>query len=168
MASPKDQFTKPSTLADYLPALQRYLTKHLPRDDVDDAAQEVLLRVHQRQTEAPIDNITGYIFQVAASVVMDRARRDKVRHRGDHLSLEEFHHPVEQLTPHRVLVGREDMSRLVDALQDMPERYRDVFVLHRFEHLSYPEIATHMGVSISAVGKYMMKALVFLAQRDLP
>jgi RNA polymerase sigma factor (sigma-70 family) len=169
MVSPiESQKPRPSALTDYLPALRRYVARQVPRDDIDDAVQEVMLRVHQRQSEEPIENIVGYVFQVAASVVTDRGRRDKVRHRADHLPMEEFYHPVEQLTPERVLVGREDMSRLVAALADMPERFRDVFVLHRFEQLSYADIAVHMGVSISAVGKYMMKALVFLAQRDLP
>jgi RNA polymerase sigma-70 factor (ECF subfamily) len=157
-----------ATLLEYLPALRRYVARHVPRDDVDDAVQEIMLRLHQRQSNAPIENLAGYVFQVAGSVATDRSRRDKVRRRSDHHSLEELDHPVEYLDPARVLAGKEQISRLAKALHDMPERWRDIFVLLRFEQMSYVEVADHMNISVSAIGKNMMKALAFLAERDLP
>ena len=44
----------------------------------------------------------------------------------------------------------------------MPERTRDIFVLHRFENISYGEIAMRMNISVSAVEKHIMKALKLL------
>ena len=41
----------------------------------------------------------------------------------------------------------------------LPERTRDVFMLHRFEQMSYPEIARAFGISVSAVEKHIIKAL---------
>jgi RNA polymerase sigma factor (sigma-70 family) len=157
-----------TALRDCLPALRRYVARQVPRDDVDDVVQEVMLRLHQRQSAEPVENLIGYVFQVAASVVTDRARRNAVRHRSDHFSMEDEHHPVEQLTPDRVLAGKEQLSRLAQALTDMPERLRDVFILLRFERMSYAEGAEHLGISVSAVGKNMMRALAFLSERDLP
>jgi RNA polymerase sigma factor (sigma-70 family) len=138
------------------------------RDEVDDVVQDVMLRLYQRQSEQQVENLIGYVFQVAASVVTDRARRDQVRHRSDHQTLEDEDHPVEHLTPDRVLAGKEQMSRFAQALTDMSERSRDVFVLLRFEGMSYAEAAEHLGISVSAVGKNMMRALAFLSERDLP
>jgi RNA polymerase sigma-70 factor (ECF subfamily) len=40
-----------------------------------------------------------------------------------------------------------------------------VFLLHRFEGLSYSEIARRLGVSRSAVEKHMMHALQMLSER---
>jgi len=151
-----------------VPALRSYISKRAHPADVDDLVQDVLLRMHIRGQNDAIANVQGYLFQVAASVLTDRARRDQVRQRSAHSTLTEVSHPVEELTPERVLCGREDMDRLVDALEDMPEMTRDAFVLHRFEDWSYDMIADHLGISTSKVGRHIMKAVRFLAARDLP
>ena len=136
--------------------------------DVDDLVQDVLMRMHVRGQAEAIGNIEGYLFQVAASVLTDRARRDRARERSAHCELTEPLHPVENRTPERVLRGREDVDRLVEALAAMPDITRDAFVLHRFEEMSYDAIADHLGISNSAVGRHLMKAVRFLAARDLP
>lgn len=160
-------------LSAYVPALRRYFSKRADVVDVDDFVQDVLLRMHirsqhERGPGEAISNIEGYLFQVAASVLTDRARRDQVRQRSGHLALTDAMHPVEELTPERVLGGREDFSRLADALEEMPELTRDTFILHRFEEMSYDMIAQHLGLSIGTVGRHLMKALRFLAARGVP
>lgn len=157
-----------SDLSAYVPALRRFIAKRAGPADVDDLVQDVLLRMHIRGQEDVIANVEGYLFQVASSVLMDRARRDKVRHRSAHFELTEPLHPVEERTPERVAGGREAVNRLVSALADMPELTRSAFILHRFEEMSYPDIADHMGISTSAVGRHIMKAVRFLVERDLP
>lgn len=151
-----------------MPALRRYIAKRAEAVDVDDLVQDVLLRMHVRGQAEAIDNIEGYLFQVAASVLTDRARRDRTRERGAHCELTEPLHPADDRTPERVLRGREDVDRLVEALAAMPDLTRDAFVLHRFEEMSYDAIADHLGISNSAVGRHLMKAVRFLAARDLP
>lgn len=155
-------------LSSHVPALRRYIAKRAQPMDVDDLVQDVLVRMHVRGQVDPIANVEGYLFQVAASVLTDRARRDTVRHRGAHHELTETFHPIDELTPERVLRGREDVDRLANALEEMPEMTRDAFVLHRFEDMSYDAIADHLGISNSAVGRHIMKAVRFLAARDLP
>lgn len=150
-------------LSGHLNAVRRFLTKRAPIGEVDDLVQEVALRMQTRRTNAPIDNIDGYLFQVAQSVLADRGRRDTVRHRSAHDSLEEIHHPVEDRSPERVLQGKEHLAQLIAAMNDMPERMRQAFVLHRFEEMSYAAIARHMGISVSAVEKHIMKAIKHLA-----
>lgn len=155
-------------LSAHVPALRRYIAKRASPPDVDDLVQDVLVRMHVRGQADPIANVEGYLFQVAASVLTDRARRDIVRHRGAHHELTEALHPVDELTPERVLRGREDVDRLAAALEEMPILTRDAFVLHRFEEMSYDAIGEHLGISTSAVGRHIMKAIRFLAARDLP
>jgi len=152
----------------HVPALRRYIAKRAQPADVEDLVQDVLMRMHVRGQTDPIANVEGYLFQVAASVLTDRARRDAVRHRGAHHELTEAFHPVDELTPERVLRGRQDVDRLANALEEMPEMTRDAFVLHRFEEMSYDAIGVHLGISTSAVGRHIMKAVRFLAARDLP
>ncbi|MGR4893562.1 RNA polymerase sigma factor [Sphingopyxis sp. LARHCG72] len=148
--------------------LRPYLAQHAPRDDVEDLLQEVMLRLHQREASEDIHNPTAYAYQTARSVLADRARRNVTRRRDSHYELDEMHHPVELLTPERVLSGREQVDLFVTTLEAMPDRTRNIFILHRFEEMSYADIADHIGISLSAVGKHMVRALRRLAEEGLP
>jgi RNA polymerase sigma-70 factor (ECF subfamily) len=56
-------------------------------------------------------------------------------------------------------LDREALQVVVSAIEGLPTRTRDVFVLHRFEEMTCSGIAEQLGMSISAVEKHIMKAL---------
>ena len=68
-------------------------------------------------------------------------------------------------TPERVLLAKQQVAKLKDALAELPERVRFVFLLHRYEGMKYREIAQHLGISVSSVEKYMMQAIKHVAKR---
>ena len=150
----------------YVPGLRRYFAKRVPASDVDDLVQEVFLRIQtQKSSGALIEHLDRYLFTVAASVLSDQRRRLLVRHQSAHETLTESHHPIEELTPERVLLDQQALRATVAAIADLPPRTRDVFVLHRFEEMSCSAIARHLGISISGVEKHIMKALSSLRGR---
>jgi RNA polymerase sigma-70 factor (ECF subfamily) len=149
----------------HLKAVRSFLSKRAHPNDVDDLVQEVALRMQTRRSPGAIENVEGYLFQVAHSVLADRGRRDSVRQRSAHQSLEEYHHPVEERSPARVLEAKEQLAIVIAALDDLPDRTRYAFVMHRFEEMSYSDIARHLGISVSAVEKHMMKAIRHLSTR---
>jgi RNA polymerase sigma factor (sigma-70 family) len=149
----------------YIPALRRYFAKRTPAGQIDDLIQEVFVRLQAHQASAPIDQLDRYLFTVAASVLTDQSRRRAVRHESAHESFEEKHHPIEERSPERVLLDREDLDVMMQAITEMPTRTRDVFVLHRFEEMSGTSIAAALGLSVSAVEKHVMKALKILRER---
>lgn len=63
------------------------------------------------------------------------------------------------MSPERVLQGREQIARVLATLEALPERTRRVFILVRFEEMSYKLVAQRLGISVSAVEKHVMKAL---------
>src|SRR5882672_11450910 len=147
------------SLETYVPGLRRYFAKRVPAGQIDDLIQEVFLRLQAHHAHAPIEHLDRYLFTVAASVLTDQARRGAVRHDSAHESFEEQHHPVEERSPERVLLDREDLDVVMQAIAELPARTRDVFVLHRFEEMSGSRIAAALGLSVSAVEKHIMKAL---------
>jgi RNA polymerase sigma factor (sigma-70 family) len=153
------------TLEAHVPGLRRYFGKRVPADQIDDLIQEVFLRLQAHHANAPIEHLDRYLFTVAASVLTDRARRRAVRHESVHETFEERHHPVEERSPERVLLDREDLDVVMQAIDALPARTRDVFVLHRFEEMSGSRIAVALGLSVSAVEKHIMKALQILHKR---
>ena len=72
---------------------------------------------------------------------------------------------VEDISPERVILGQEAWAVFVQALQELPERARTIFILNRFEELSGREIAQRLGYSISLVEKEMIKAISYLRER---
>lgn len=149
----------------YSGALRRYFLKRAPAHaDADDLVQDVFIRLARRGDVGSIAQIEGYLFQTAANVLTDHARRNAVRCRDAHDAYEDAEHGYEAISPERVLLGRERVRQLLDALDTLPQRTRAIFVLHKFEGLRYADIAARFGVSVSSVEKHMMKALSQVAR----
>ena len=53
-------------------------------------------------------------------------------------------------------------EQLYKAIKELPERYRQTFVLSRFSGLSNKEIAEELGLSVRTVESYMTSALKIL------
>jgi RNA polymerase sigma-70 factor (ECF subfamily) len=82
-----------------------------------------------------------------------------------HQHLDECQTEPAVLSPERVVLGREGVVRMVTALQELPERTRQVFMLREFEEMRPPVIAARLGVSLSTVEKEMAKAMAHLLVR---
>jgi RNA polymerase sigma factor (sigma-70 family) len=144
----------------YRAALERFFARRAARlGDTEDLTQEVFLRLATRGSSEPIERIDGYIFQTASNVLTDRARRVAVRGGDRHVCYEEDQHAVEDFSPERVLLAREQVAMVRTVLERLPDRVRAAFVLHRFEELGYAEIAKRLGVSVSSIEKYISQAL---------
>jgi RNA polymerase sigma-70 factor (ECF subfamily) len=126
--------------------------------EVEDLVQEVFARIVARDNTKPVENLTGYIFQIASSVLMDRARRRRSRRADAHLHFEPDLHGGADFDPERILSGREDLTRVMAALLSLPELTRTIFVLHRLEGRKQREIALQLGISIKSVEKHMVRA----------
>jgi len=155
----------------YRGALNRFFESRAPqlRNDAEDLTQEVLIRIARRGEGEPIERINGYVFQTASSVLTDRARRSAVRAGDRHVGYDEDQHAIEDFSPERVLLAREQVAMVRTVLERLPERVRAAFVLHRFDELGYAEIAKRLGVSVSSIEKYIsqaMKELTAARMRD--
>ena len=153
----------PAHFLGYLSAIRSFISKRVHSNDVDDMVQDVALRMHQRAASNEIANVEGYVFQVARSVMADYGRRDQSRSASLHDGLDDHNHPVERRSPDRIVEERQRLSQTMDVLRQLPSRSRQAFILHRFDELSYADIATHMGISVSAVEKNIMRAIRQLA-----
>ena len=146
--------------------LERYFAKRtFEKGDVDDLVQEVFTRLVARSGDLQMEEPEAYVFQVAANLLRDRARRDIFRKSASGQYAEENSENVEAITPERVLLAKQQVAKLKEALAELPERVRFVFLLHRYEGMKYREIAKHLGVSVSSVEKYMMQAIKHVAKR---
>jgi RNA polymerase sigma-70 factor (ECF subfamily) len=68
-------------------------------------------------------------------------------------------------TPPDRLVEAEIRLKIISAIEELPEKCREIFVLNRNENLKYQEIANRLQISIKTVETQMSKALQHMRHR---
>ena len=151
----------PLLVEQYGPALRRYFFRKVPPAEVEDLVQTVFLNMHQRASGEPVDSVERYLFRVAAHVLA-RRHRDGPSRLG--VRIDEAVEPIEDLSPERIVIGRQALARLQVALSQLPPKTREAFILHRYEEMTYAAIAVRLQISVSGVEKLIIRALRQLRQ----
>lgn len=133
-------------------------------EDAEELVQEVFLYLLKRNVTDQIDNLEAYLFRVAANAYKDYLRYHIIRGKGQRYSLEDVPEPLWEISAERVVIAKQSLSRLKKALDKLPERTRDVFVMRAIQSRPYAEISTIMDLSTRAVEKHMAKALGILGE----
>ena len=147
--------------------LRDFIRRRVP--DARDA-EDVLQDVFQKLVEAnrllmPIDHVTGWLFRVARNRITDLFRKKKPESFDDNeLTLEELL-PSPEGGPDAMYVRGLFLEELEDALDELPEEQREVFVAHELEGRSFKEIAGDSGVSINTLLSRKRYAVLHLRER---
>jgi RNA polymerase sigma-70 factor (ECF subfamily) len=125
-----------------------------------DATQETFLRMLLAPQTTVIENPQAYLFQVAKSV----ARVTSARLTADaNLFLPEvagLNQAEDAPGQERIVHGRQSLLMLAKAIEKLPNRCQEVFILSRLHGLSNGEIANLLGISRNMVEKHIIKALI--------
>jgi RNA polymerase sigma factor (sigma-70 family) len=149
----------------YREALVRYFVRRgVAVDASEDCAHEVFVRL-ARTDDQTIENAEAYLFAIASSVLITRARKAKSRRESHHAPIEDFTLVSGEASADRVLEGREAVGRLVAALSELPAETREMFLLNREDGLTYAQIGARRGLGVKAVERHIGKALHHLRQR---
>ena len=127
--------------------------------EAEDLAQNVFVQVfrsaHRYKSTA---KFSTWLFTIARNLCLNEIRR-RSRHRAESLDAPQLH--AEDELPHQLpdrstpgppehLLQAELVSKLEQALAELPESQRTALLLCRQEELSYEEIARVLGCSLSA------------------
>lgn len=149
----------------YRPALIRYFSRRTgSHAEAEDLTQELFIRLANSRTRT-VTSAEAFLFQVAANLIRDRARREKVRadYRAAIQSIEGV--GIDPFDPHRIAVSRDAIEALHQAIADLPEKTRRIFVLYRLENIDKQTIADSFHLSRSSVDKHISRALALLIDR---
>jgi RNA polymerase sigma-70 factor, ECF subfamily len=140
--------------------------------DAEDVTQEVLLQVIRKlptfRGEAAFPTwLHRVTVNAALSHRQKRARREQreIHDPIDKLFEEGSHqHPIRgwSVGPEDQALGNETQRLIEEAIAELPENYRDVFVLADVEGLPNAELAAMLGLSISAVKNRLHRARVLM------
>ena len=148
----------------YGPALRRYFLRRAPPADVDDLVQEVFLLMQSRGATSEIDNVEGYLFRTAANVLGQRRRRASWAW-GRQEDPDEVDGLADEISPERILIGKEAYDAMMEALRDLPPRSALAFMLFRVDQLPQEDIARRMGISVRAVQALVQRAGARILER---
>lgn len=145
------------------PRLGRFFRRRLGRSEqVVDMVQRVFVRILRadRGAHGAPERPEAYLTTIAVNLVRDEAKSARRRHEAAQVPLDE--EIMGGSDPHRQLEARDMLNRIDAAIERLPDRTREIFMAHRFDHLTYPEIAESMGISVKTVEKHISTALVAL------
>jgi RNA polymerase sigma-70 factor (ECF subfamily) len=144
------------------------------REQAEDLAQEVFLRVYRAREEyVPSAKFTTWLFRIATNLALNSVRDNRYQRKeisldapvaadaedGDERMLD-----VPEKTPnieqHLVEQARKEMIR--HAIDKLPEKQRAAVLLHKYQELDYGEISKILQCSESA-----LKSLLFRAYEAL-
>lgn len=165
MDSRKDQFIA-ALVTEHSIALEKYLARKLDNpDDAAELAQEAFIRLHRLEQPENLDNARAFLFQVATNLAVDQLRRRQLHFKflKAEKSLSQGGEPPDLnaagASPEHILGARQKLSAIESAVEELPFKVKQAFLLHRQSGLSYSAIADQMHVSVSSVEKYMLQAL---------
>jgi RNA polymerase sigma-70 factor (ECF subfamily) len=150
----------------YHAVLLRYFARRrIAEQEAHDLVQDVFTRLARSHVLDNVASIDGYLFATAANVAFDYFRRDKVRRDHPEIGFVDEFQRTEEFPADRVLEGRQELACVVAALNEMPERMRNIFILARLENLPRAEIAVRLGISKRLVEQQITLATACLADR---
>jgi RNA polymerase sigma factor (sigma-70 family) len=157
------------------PRLRNYIRKQvLDRETAEDILQEVFVElIEAYRLLKPIEQVSAWLFRVAKNRIIDRFRGRKLESLaankyGDDedvpVSLEELLPSLES-GPEALYARGVLLDEIDDALQEMPEEQRTVFIAHEWEGQSFKELSTETGVSVNTLLSRKHYAVVHLRRR---
>jgi RNA polymerase sigma-70 factor (ECF subfamily) len=135
-----------------------------PTADLDDATQEVFLRLFRRVgTLQDATALRSFVLSIAVRVMKWQLRRRLIRR---WVRLSRTGELPEVAEPPLDDVGREALRRVYAILDLLRPVDRTIFVLRQSEKLSLPEIAQAVELSLSTVKRRLGRVCPRLIERD--
>lgn len=144
---------------------QNFLKKFLRRffseqQDIEDVAQEAFLRAYVAEQRKEIEHPKAYLFRAARNIALTKLTKksrqitDYIADLGVSVVIEGGENPEEELEAEQTL------GLYCEAVADLPEKCRQVFLLRKVHGLAHKEIAERMSLSVSSVEKYLLKGVL--------
>src|ERR1700704_6858457 len=121
----------------------------------------------------PIERVGAWLFRVARNRITDLFRKKKpeastndpvVAEEGEFLTLEDLL-PSRDAGPEAAYARTVLLEELEDALAELPDEQREVFLAHEVEGRSFKELAAETGLSVNTLLSRKHYAVLHLRSR---
>jgi len=141
-------------------ALKHYLRSSFPAiRDVEDIAQESYLRLWRQRTADPIRSARAFLFTIAQRVALDTVRRLRRSPVDADVRLGDIDVVDQAPAGHERLSRSERIRLLIEAIDALPARSREVVVLRKLRLVSQRDTAVLLGISEKGVEIQLARGL---------
>lgn len=147
------------------PALLDYAASILgSAERAEDVLQEAWLRFAAAPREEMAQPV-HYLYRIVRNLALDLLRRQALEGRYS----APFEHAAEVggagPDPERQAISQEELQRVTEALDELPERTREAFRLVRLHGLTLHQAAEQLGISVGLAHALVRSALLHLTVR---
>lgn len=144
--------------------------------DAEDVTQEVFLEAYKSLKNFRVESrLSTWLYRIAVNRSLNHQRKKRLQ-RWITFDFEAPEHSADNLVLHGAaedgpdgLMEKQDTERIVqEAINSLPDRQRTALLLHRYEELSYEDIAEVLGVTIASVESLLHRAKQALVRKLLP
>ena len=141
-------------------SLIKFLRRRLSiADDAEDVAQETYIRMMRYEGSSELNSPSAMLFRIAVNVANDHGRAAIARHSKRHTTLQDLELTSEVPSAERELLASQTLDLLLETIDKLPPKCKQVFLLSRASDMTYPEIAAHCGISVKMVEKHISRAI---------
>lgn len=124
--------------------------------DAEDLAQDVFLKAYRSLETLKNPGLSKeWLFRIAKNTCLDHQKKSRL---GRLLLLQWREANREINNPEAEVTRNEQVQRLKKAVQRLPKRFRVVFVMREYGHLSYQEIADTLGIKEGTIMSRLNRA----------
>ncbi len=131
-------------------------------DTAQDLSQETYLRLIRKGEISHDENIIGYLFRIADRLAIDYLRQTQSQKNNTVELSDDLLCP--QLQPDALNELRQQCQLVLHAINSLPRKYQQVFLLRKIDERSYSDIAQQLGISEKTVQRYLVNALLHCHQ----
>jgi RNA polymerase sigma factor (sigma-70 family) len=162
-----------SVVREYSNRLFGFIRTRVPTTaDAEDVLQEVWYQFSRVVDTEPIEQVSSWLFRVARNRITDRYRKKKEDSLED-LAYEDEDGEIlfrdillaDNNTPETEMLREVFWEALFEALDELPENQRDVFVWNELEDQTFQEISDRTGVNIKTLISRKRYAVQHLRKR---
>lgn len=130
----------------------------------EDIVQDLYLKLQSSEPPPDLKSTDAWLYRLGVNIMLDRAKQQKRQVARDdswgRLTAGPGAEPTAEEPPaDEAVASRQRLARLVAAVDELPPQVAAAFRLHKFDGLTHGQVAERLGVSRSAIEKYIMSAL---------
>ncbi len=140
--------------------LKRFLKRFLSRpQDIEDVVQDTYLKARCAEESRIISSPKAFLFRIARNEALKTLRK-KSRRITDYIEdLESTELGSNEASAEDEVIARQRLGMFCQSVLEMTPRCRRVFLMCKVYGLSYRDIASQLGISVSGVEKHVARGL---------
>ncbi len=134
-------------------------------DVAEELVQDVFLNIWAQRNKRRIDeSVATYLYRAVRNRAYNHIRHERIARRHAETGvLSNWHVDAQSPMNHDAgIEQREIVASISRAIEAMPKRTREIFLMNREQGFTYAQIADIMNLSVKAVEYHMGRALAFL------